>query len=125
MLTQKQPGATELEDDIPAVKNYYSPPVEAKNVSLTIATPSAEFAYKIGKLKVIRRLISPLLSGNEQTLMPLSAEEFEVTNNSKECADDHAGGAPAVSGQSPGKGTQADGSGQRLYLLGGGAWTGA
>src|ERR1039457_7713245 len=43
MLTQKQPGATELEDDIPAVKNYYSPPVEAKNVALTIATPSAEF----------------------------------------------------------------------------------
>ena len=84
MLTQKQPGATELEDDIPAVKNYYSPPVEAKNVALTIATPSAEFAYKVGKLNIIRRLISPLLAGNEQTLMPLCAEEFEVTNNSKE-----------------------------------------
>src|SRR5512135_1194572 len=50
MLTQKQPGAAELEDDIPAVKNYYSPPVEAKDVSLTIATPSAEFAYKVGKI---------------------------------------------------------------------------
>jgi uncharacterized protein (DUF608 family) len=84
MLTQKQPGATELEDDIPAVKNYYSPPVDAKNVALSIATPSAEFAYKVGKLNIIRRLISPLLAGNEQTLMPLCAEEFEVTNNSKE-----------------------------------------
>src|ERR1039458_2848548 len=66
MLTQKQPGAAELEDDIPAVKNYYSPPVEAKNVALTIATPSAEFAYKVAKLNIIRRLISPLLAGNEQ-----------------------------------------------------------
>ena len=84
MLTQKQPGATELADDIPAVKNYYSPPVDAKNVALTIATPSAEFAYKVGKLNIIRRLISPLLAGNEQTLMPLCVEEFEVTNNSKE-----------------------------------------
>jgi hypothetical protein len=29
-------------------------------------------------VKVTRRLISPLLSGNEQTLMPISVEEFIV-----------------------------------------------
>ena len=116
MLTQKQPGETELLDDIPAVKNYYHPPVEEKNVSLTIATPSVEMAYKVGKIKVIRRLISPLLSGNEQTLMPIGVEEFEVQNASKDAQDDHARRAQAVPRQSSGKGAQADGPGQRLYL---------
>src|SRR5512136_1842269 len=42
MLTQKQPGETELPDDIPALKNYYHPSIAEKNVSLTIATPSLE-----------------------------------------------------------------------------------
>ena len=38
-----------------------------RHVSLTIATPSMEMAFKMGKVKVIRRLISPLLSGKRQT----------------------------------------------------------
>ncbi len=84
MLTQKEPGKAELDDDIPAIKNYYHPSIAEKNISLTIATPSAEFAYTVGKVKVVRRLISPLLAGNEQTLMPIGVEEYEVTNNSKE-----------------------------------------
>src|SRR5512137_2917798 len=46
MLTQKQPGETELPDDIPALKNYYHPSIAEKNVSLTIATPSLEIACK-------------------------------------------------------------------------------
>ena len=83
MLTQKLPGETELPDDIPAIKNYYPPSIDKKYVSLTIATPSAEMAFKIGKVNVIRRLISPLLSGNEQTLMPIGVEEYEITNSSK------------------------------------------
>ena len=87
MLTQKEPGATELSDDIPAVKNYYHPPIAEKNVSLTIATPSLEIAYQLGKVKVVRRLISPLLSGGDQTLMPLGVEEFEVTNAAKEAQE--------------------------------------
>jgi len=80
MLTQKNPGEIELPDDIPAVKNYYHPPVAEKNVSLTIATPSLEIAYRLGKMKIIRRVISPLLSGNEQPLMPFGVEEFEIEN---------------------------------------------
>jgi uncharacterized protein (DUF608 family) len=84
MLTQKQPQVAETPDDVPAIQNYYHPPVAEKNVSLTIATPSMEMAFKIGKVKVIRRLISPLLAGNEQTLMPVGAEEYEVQNNSDE-----------------------------------------
>ena len=80
MLTQKRPGDAELPDDIPAIKNYYHPPVAEKNVAVTIATPSLEIAYKLGKVKVVRRLISPLLSGNDQTLMPFGVEEFEVEN---------------------------------------------
>lgn len=87
MLTQKKPGDAELPDDIPAVKNYYPPPVAEKNVSLTIATPSLEIAYKLGKVKVIRRLISPLLSGGNQTLMPLGVEEFEVENTANEAQE--------------------------------------
>ena len=87
MLTQKQPGETELPDDIPAVKNYYHPPVAARNVSLTIATPSLEIAYKLGKMKIVRRLISPLLSGDDQTLMPLGVEEFEVENTGNEAQE--------------------------------------
>ncbi len=87
MLTQKQPGENELPDDIPAVKNYYHPPVPEKNVALTIATPSLEIAFKLGKVKVIRRLISPLLSGGDQTLMPLGVEEFEVENTAKEAQE--------------------------------------
>jgi len=84
MLTQKKPGETELPDDIPAVQNYYHPPADEKNVSLTIATPSMEMAFKIGKVKILRRLISPLLSGNEQALMPAGVEQFEIENLSKE-----------------------------------------
>ncbi len=79
MLTQKQPGETD-QDDIPALKNYYHPPVPEKNVTLTLATPSLELAYKLGKVTITRRLISPLLSGNDQTLMPFGVEEFEVEN---------------------------------------------
>jgi uncharacterized protein (DUF608 family) len=87
LLTQKLPGQTEGPDDIPAIKNYYPDSIEEKHVALTIATPSAEFAFKVGKVNIVRRLISPLLSGNEQTLMPLGAEEFEVTNNGKEAQE--------------------------------------
>ena len=77
-------GLPRLADDIPALQNYYHPPIAEKDVSLTIATPSMEMAFKIGKVKVIRRLISPLLSGNEQTLMPIGVEEYEVQNASNE-----------------------------------------
>ncbi|HLX96855.1 MAG TPA: GH116 family glycosyl hydrolase [Verrucomicrobiae bacterium] len=84
MLTQAKPGASELPEDVPAIKNYYPPAIDEKNVSLTIATPSMEMAFKIGKVTVTRRLISPLLSGNEQTLMPIGVEEFEVQNASNQ-----------------------------------------
>jgi len=84
MLTQAKPGASELPEDVPAIKNYYPPAIDEKNVSLTIATPSMEMAFKIGKVTVTRRLISPLLSGNEQALMPIGIEEFEVQNASNQ-----------------------------------------
>jgi uncharacterized protein (DUF608 family) len=84
LLTQKQPGETEWPDDIPAIKNYYPASIDEKHVWLTIATPTAEMAFKVGKVNVVRRLISPLLSGNEQTLMPLGVEEYEITNGAKD-----------------------------------------
>ena len=87
MLTQRKPQVAETPDDIPAVQNYYHPPIAEKNVSLTIATPSLEIAYKLGKVKVTRRLISPLLSGGDQTLMPLGVEEFEVENAADEAQE--------------------------------------
>jgi L-amino acid N-acyltransferase YncA len=42
-------GRAEMPDDIPAIKNYYHPAVAEKNISLTIATPSLEIAFKLGK----------------------------------------------------------------------------
>jgi len=87
MLTQKQPGDAESPDDIPAIKNYYHPPVAEKNIAFTIATPSLEIACKLGNVKVVRRLISPLLSGGDQTLMPLGVEEFEVENTANEAQE--------------------------------------
>jgi len=84
MLTQRSPAVAETADDIPALQNYYHPPMAEKDVSLTIATPLMEMSFKIGRVKVIRRLISPLLSGNEQTLMPIGVEEYEVQNASNE-----------------------------------------
>jgi uncharacterized protein (DUF608 family) len=84
LLTQAKPGISELPDDVPAIKNYYPASIDEKNVSLTIATPSMEMAFKIGKINVVRRFISPLLAGNEQTLMPIGVEEYEIQNNSNE-----------------------------------------
>jgi uncharacterized protein (DUF608 family) len=83
LLTQLQPGETES-DDIPALKNYYPEAIDKENVKMTIATPSLEIEYTLEDVKVTRRLISPLLSGNEQTLMPISVEEFTVENNTDE-----------------------------------------
>ncbi len=83
LLTQLQPGETES-DDIPALKNYYPPAIDKEKVKMTIATPSLEIEYTLEDVKVTRRLISPLLSGNEQTLMPISVEEFIVENITNE-----------------------------------------
>jgi hypothetical protein len=80
MLTMKRPQDAEVPDDIPAVENYYHPPVSQNNVSLVLASPSLVLTYKLGKVKVIRTLISPFLSGDDQTLMPFGVEEFEVAN---------------------------------------------
>ena len=84
MLTQKLPGETELPDDIPAVKNYYPEPVAEEKIEMTIATPSLEITYTLDEVKVVRRVISPLLSGGEQALMPLGVEEFVVENRTGE-----------------------------------------
>jgi uncharacterized protein (DUF608 family) len=83
LLTQLQPGETES-DDIPALKNYYPEAIAKENIKMTIASPSLEIEYTLEDVKVTRRLISPLLSGNEQTLMPISVEEFTVENNTDE-----------------------------------------
>jgi uncharacterized protein (DUF608 family) len=82
MLTQRDPRKAEGPDDIPAVKNYYHPPIAEKQVSLSLATPLAEIVFKLGKVVVTRKLISPLLSGSNHALMPVGVEEYEVQNNS-------------------------------------------
>jgi hypothetical protein len=80
MLTPLKPQAAEIPDDIPAVENYYHPPISEKRVTLTIAAPSLELTYAVGKVKITRRLVSPFLSGGRQTLTPFGVEEFEVRN---------------------------------------------
>ena len=83
MLTQRKPQLAEAPDDIPAIENYYHPAAAEKNVSLTIAPPSMEMAFQLGKIRVVRRLVSPFLSGGE-TLIPVGVEEYEVSNASAE-----------------------------------------
>ncbi len=83
LLTQLHTGETES-DDIPALKNYYPEPIEKENIKMTIATPSLEIEYTLEDVRVTRRLISPLLSGNEQALMPMGVEQFIVENNTDE-----------------------------------------
>jgi len=80
MLTTRDPKNVEGPDDVPALKNYYHPHVSEKQTSISIATPLTEMAYKLGKVTVTRKLISPFLSGNNQALMPISVEQFEVKN---------------------------------------------
>jgi uncharacterized protein (DUF608 family) len=82
MLTARDPQKVEGPDDVPALRNYYHPAVEEKQVSMSIATPLAEMSYRLGKVNVLRRFISPLLSGSVQTSMPLGVEEYEVKNTS-------------------------------------------
>ncbi len=82
MLTTRDPRVVEGPDDVPALKNYYHPPVPEERVTISIATPLAEMTFKLGKVSVTRRLISPLLSGNDQALTPVGVEEFEVKNTS-------------------------------------------
>jgi hypothetical protein len=92
MLTTKKPEVIESPDDIPVSERYYHRPVDIKQVSISLATPMTEMSYKLGKAngfgklttRVTRRLISPFLSGNEQTLMPIGVEEYEIENTSKQ-----------------------------------------
>ncbi len=83
MLTTKDPKKLEGPDDVPALKNYYHPPVSEECASISIATPLLEMTYRLAKVRVTRRLISPLLSGNVQALMPISVEEYEIKNTSR------------------------------------------
>jgi hypothetical protein len=71
MLTTKNPELVEGPDDVPALKNYYHPPVPEKTVSISLATPLAEMDYQLGKIKVTRRMISPLLSGDNEAIMTI------------------------------------------------------
>ena len=87
MLTTKDPMMAEGPDDVPALKNYYHPPVAEKRVSISIATPLAEMAYQLDKVRVTRKMASPLLSGDTQALMPMSVEVFKVQNTSKTVQD--------------------------------------
>jgi uncharacterized protein (DUF608 family) len=80
MLAARDPQKVEGPDDVPALKNYYHSAVEEKRVSISLATPLAEMSYNLSKVSVIRKFISPLLSGNTQTSMPIGVEEFEVKN---------------------------------------------
>src|SRR4030042_1658866 len=84
MLTSKKPAVTESHDDIPVSERYYYPPVDIKCVTISLASPMTEMSYKLGKATVTRRLISPFLSGQEQTHMPTGIKEYKVENTSKQ-----------------------------------------
>ena len=83
MLTTKDPKVVEGPDDVPALRNYYHAPIPQSKVSISIATPLLEMDYKLGKVNITRRMVSPFLSGDTQALMPIGVEEFEVKNTSQ------------------------------------------
>ena len=83
MLTTKDPKVVEGPDDVPALRNYYHAPMPQSKVSISIATPLLEMDYKLGKVNITRRMVSPFLSGDTQALMPIGVEEFEVKNTSQ------------------------------------------
>ena len=87
MLTTRNPTTAEGPDDVPALRNYYHTPVAEKQASISIATPLLEMAYKLGKVNVTRRLVSPFLSGDSQALMPVGVEEYEVKNTSNKAQE--------------------------------------
>ena len=87
MLTTRSPNVVEGPDDVPALKNYYHPAVSERQASISIATPLLEMAYKLGKVSVTRRLVSPFLSGDNQALMPIGVEEYEVKNTSNQAQE--------------------------------------
>jgi uncharacterized protein (DUF608 family) len=80
MLTTRDPKAVEGIDDVPALKNYYFPPVSEKQTTISIATPLMEISHKLSKITVTRRVVSPLLTND--ALMPVGVEEYEVKNTS-------------------------------------------
>ncbi len=84
MLTTRDPRQAEGPDDVPALRNYYHAPISEKQTSISLATPLAEMGYKLKKAAVTRRIVSPLLSGNNHALMPICVEEFEVENTSNQ-----------------------------------------
>ncbi len=83
MLTAKNPSTAEGPDDVPALKNYYHPAIPEKQISISLATPLAQLSYKLGNVKVTRKMISPFLAANAQALIPVGVEEYEVENTSK------------------------------------------
>jgi uncharacterized protein (DUF608 family) len=87
MLTQKDPNITETIDDVPALKNYYHPPLSENQISISLATPLTEITYTLKKLSMKRRIISPLFSSNNQVLMPISVEEYEIKNSTNKVQD--------------------------------------
>jgi len=80
MLTSQKPAKSESHDDIPVPGTYYHNPISENQVSISIFPPFAEMTFKLEKIKVVRKFISPFLSGNIQALMPIGVEEYEITN---------------------------------------------
>ena len=65
MLTAKNPTTAEGPDDVPALKNYYHPAIAEKQITISLATPLAQMSYKLDKITITRKLVSPFLSGND------------------------------------------------------------
>jgi len=80
MLTPSVPDVKENRDDIPLAHSYYHPSIAQKDFSFGLATPLAELSYRLGDVNVARRIVPPLLSGNDDALMPASVEEYTLVN---------------------------------------------
>jgi uncharacterized protein (DUF608 family) len=82
MLTSQSPSSFNNPDDFPLPEKNYYRPITMKDIRISIATPLAEFHYRLPKTEITRRIVSSLLSKNDQFL-PASVEEYVISNKAK------------------------------------------
>ncbi len=82
MLTSYRPSSFCNPDDFPLPEKNYHRSIALKDIRISIATPLAELHYHLPKTEITRRIVSSLLSKNDQ-FMPASVEEYAISNKAK------------------------------------------
>jgi uncharacterized protein (DUF608 family) len=82
MLTSQSLSSFCNPDDFPLPGKNYHQEVAINNVRISLATPLAQLHYRLPKIEITRRIVSPLLSESDRFL-PASVEEYIIANTTK------------------------------------------